>query len=228
MVNLPNLDFKKVYQSFRAPITELDCGQKCLVHNPHKIPFCCDLSYAVPAIYHEEWQYLKDNSDLWHILSDQEKQIGNVYQNNLPDELPENMLYLACLGVHHCQRDFRSLSCRQFPFFPYITEDFRFIGLAYEWEFGNYCWVISNLNQVSQPYRKEFIDTFDKLFNLWPEEMESYAIKSAEMRSVFINRNQRIPILHRNGKDYLLSPASERMQICSASKFRKFSPYLTS
>ena len=45
------------------------------------------------------------------------------------------MLLLACQGPAHCQRPFRALSCRQFPFFPYITADDRFIGLAYEWEF---------------------------------------------------------------------------------------------
>lgn len=227
-MNLPNIVFRSLYQIFSVPITNLDCGQECLVHNPHNIPFCCDLSYAVPAIYHEEWQYLKEKSDLWHVLSDQEKQIGKVLQNDLSEELPENMLYLACQGVQHCQRNYRSLSCRQFPFFPYITEDFRFIGLAYEWEFENLCWIISHLDQVSQTYRKEFVAVYDELFNLWPEEMESYAIKSAEMRSIFVNRKQRIPILHRNGKDYLISPANERMRISSATKYRKFFPYLTS
>lgn len=227
-MNLPNIVFRSLYQIFSVPITNLDCGQECLVHNPHNIPFCCDLSYAVPAIYHEEWQYLKEKSDLWHVLSDQESQIGKVLQNDLSEELPENMLYLACQGVQHCQRNYRSLSCRQFPFFPYITEDFRFIGLAYEWEFENLCWIISHLDQVSQTYRKEFVAVYDELFNLWPEEMESYAIKSAEMRSIFVNRKQRIPILHRNGKDYLISPANERMRISSATKYRKFFPYLTS
>lgn len=228
MANLPNIDFKKIYKTFSSPINNLDCGQKCSVHNPHNIPFCCDISYAVPAIYKKEWHYLKDNSDLWHVLTDEEKKIGNLFQGSIAEELPENMLFLACKGAPYCQRDFRSISCRQFPFFPYITEDFRFVGLAYEWEFENLCWVISHLNQVSNTYREEFIHTFDEIFNLWPEELESYAIKSEEMRSIFITKNQRIPILHRNGKDYLLSPANERMQIASATTFRKFPPYLTS
>ena len=85
--------------------------------------------------------------------------------------------------------------------------------MSYEWEFEHQCWIISNLDQVSSVYRFEFINTFDELFNQWPEEMESYAIKSEEMRSNFLQRGQRIPILHRNGKNYLLSPKNERLRL---------------
>jgi len=45
------------------------------------------------------------------------------------------MVLLACLGLSQCQHDFRALSCQQFPFFPYVSADYRFLGLAYEWEF---------------------------------------------------------------------------------------------
>jgi len=55
--------------------------------------------------------------------------------------------------------------------------------------------------------------------------MESYAIKSEEMRTAFIHERFRIPILHRNGKNYLLSPKSENIRIVSVEKFRKFNPY---
>ncbi|HSM24334.1 MAG TPA: hypothetical protein VK856_05675, partial [Anaerolineaceae bacterium] len=113
----------------------------------------------------------------------------------------------------------------QFPFFPYITNDFRFIGLAYDWEFENKCWVISHLDQVSDPYRQEFVMAFDEIFNFWPEEMESYVIKSEEMRAVFLQRNQRIPILHRNGNNFLLSPKDESIRISSPTRFRKHHPY---
>ena len=51
---------------------------------------------------------------------------------------------LACLGPAHCQRPFRAVSCRQFPFFPYISSSLRFIGLAHEWEFENTCWVMQS------------------------------------------------------------------------------------
>ncbi|HNS63759.1 MAG TPA: hypothetical protein PKN11_05005, partial [Anaerolineaceae bacterium] len=59
----------------------------------------------------------------------------------------------------------------------------------------------------------------------WLEEYESYAWLSEDMRAAFGSLHRRIPILHRNGSDYLLSPATERMERVPASQFRRFGPY---
>jgi hypothetical protein len=135
------------------------------------------------------------------------------------------MLLLACKGPAHCQREFRAVSCRQFPFFPYVTSDYRFIGLAYEWEFEPVCWVISNLGEVTETFRSEFVKVYDGLFATWQEEFESYAIRSEQMRAHFASLKRRIPILHRNGKYYLLSPESERLHRTSPDRLRRFGPY---
>ncbi len=225
MTDYPQLNFDKLYQSFHTPLSNLDCGKKCAPFNPNGIPFCCDICHAIPAAYESEWEYLKKNTDLWHVWKKEDCQSALDSQEINIDDLPGNMLLLACKGVQHCQRNYRAISCRQFPFFPYISQDFRFLGMAYEWEFENQCWVISHLEQISDAYRQEFVLTFDEIFNLWPEEMESYAIKSEEMRAVFKQKRRRIPILHRNGKNYLLSPGNESTRITTVTKFRKFIPY---
>jgi len=140
-------------------------------------------------------------------------------------DTPEHMCLLACLGPEHCQREYRAISCRQFPFFPYITSDDRFIGLAYHWDFEPYCWVISHLGEVTLKYRDEFISTYDALFAQLPEDYESYYFLSEDMREDFIRRRRRIPILHRNGGYYLLSPKSGRLEQADPKAFRKFGPY---
>lgn len=225
MTDYPKVNFQKLYQSFHAPISNLDCGQKCAPFNPNGIPFCCDICHAIPAAYESEWAYLKKSTDLWHVWKKEDCQSSLDSTEMNVDDLPGNMLLLTCKGVQHCQRNYRAISCRQFPFFPYVSEDFRFLGLAYEWEFESQCWVISHLEKVSDAYRQEFVQTFDEIFNLWPEEMESYAIKSEEMRAVFKQKRKRIPILHRNGKNYLLSPRDERVRIAVVTEYRKFNPY---
>lgn len=225
VIDYPQLNFNQLYRTFHSPISDLDCGQKCAHHHPHGIPFCCDICHAIPAAYDSEWEFLQKHTDLWHLWDKDDCKSQNGTQEEAIDDLPENMVLMACKGVQDCQRPYRAISCRQFPFFPYVTADFRFIGLAYEWEFENQCWVISHLDQVSDLYRQEFIQTFDEIFNLWPEEMESYAVKSEEMRAAFIQKRYRIPILHRNGKSYLLSPGNERLRIVSAENFRVFNPY---
>ncbi len=220
----PLANIRALYDSFNASVTALDCGQECSQHNPSGKPFCCDICHAVPAAYRQEWDYLHQNTDMWHTWRGDECPDGPHLQL-LQAEAPKEMVLLACLGPQACQRPFRALSCRQFPFFPYVTSDYRFVGLAYEWEFEPVCWVISNLEQVTEDYRREFIETHDRLFALEQEIFENYAYHSERMRAHFSRERRRLPLLHRNGGFYLVSPASERMARVSAEKLPKFSEY---
>jgi hypothetical protein len=61
------LDFQEIYERFDTPITSIDCGAMCAPHNPSGKPFCCDICQAVPAAYHQEWEFLRQHTNLWHI-----------------------------------------------------------------------------------------------------------------------------------------------------------------
>lgn len=221
----PRLDIRALYGRFNAPVTEFDCGQKCAPHNPSGKPFCCDICHAVPAAYKQEWDYLRRSTDLWKPWQGNECPADSTDPDELRAETPRHMLLLACKGPADCQRDFRALSCRQFPFFPYVTSDYRFIGLAYEWVFEPVCWVISNLGAVTDTFRHEFVRVYDDLFARWQAEFDSYAALSEQMREHFSAQKRRIPILHRNGGYYLLSPSSERLRRVSVDHFSRFGPY---
>jgi hypothetical protein len=220
----PLEDISKLYGRFNTSIAGLDCGRKCAPFNPSGKPFCCDICHAVPAVYHEEWNYLKKNTDLWHSWRGDECADSDEAAH-LQDEVPESMILLACKGPTHCQRSYRALSCRQFPFFPYVSSDYRFMGLAYEWEFEKQCWVISNLHKVAKSYRVQFIAIHDSLFAQRQDIFDNYAYHSERMRMRFMKERRRIPLLHRNGKDYLVSPKSGRMVHMDPNKFPRFSPY---
>jgi hypothetical protein len=222
----PLADVPSLYDGFNAPVAALDCGQKCAPHNPSGKPFCCDICHAVPAAYQEEWDYLQDNTNLWHEWRGDECESGGKEERSqLLAEMPENMILLVCLGPARCQRPFRALSCRQFPFFPYLTSDYRFLGLAYDWEFENTCWVISNLGMVTETYRQQFVETHDRLFAFSQDAFESYYVHSERMREYFANLHRRIPLLHRNGGFYLISPRSGRLARISAERLPKFGFY---
>lgn len=218
--HMPNL-----YRNFDTPVTAIDCGTMCARHNSNGKPFCCDICHAVPVAYQEEWKYLQQNTDLWHTWRGDECTTEPSDPANLLAEAPEYMLLLACKGPLECQRPLRAISCRQFPFFPYVTDDYRFIGLAYEWEFENTCWVISHLEAVTEAYRQEFVRFYDELFAYWQDEFDSYAALSEQMRAHFGKQKRRIPILHRNGGYYLLSPGRERLQRVPLERFRRFGLY---
>jgi len=221
----PRIDFRSLYDRFDLPLMELDCGAKCAPHNPRRIPFCCDICLAVPAAYRAEWEYLRESTGLWHEWQGNECLGSPDAPPEIDPSVPENMLLLACQGPDRCQREFRSLSCRQFPFFPYITAGGVFAGLAYDWHYEAACWVISNLGAVTDAYRQAFIRAYDELFNLWPDEMESYALLSEEAREYFAKLRRRFPLLHRSGSWYLVSPASGRMTRVQPERLRRFGPY---
>lgn len=220
-------EIRALYSAFDSPIAALDCGRKCAPHNPSGKPFCCDICHAVPAAYKSEWAYLNASTDLWHKWRGDEccTQDKEQQRERLEAETPRSMLLLACLGPDQCQRSFRALSCRQFPFFPYVTSDYRFLGLAYEWEFEEKCWVISNLAAVSAAYREQFVRTFDGLFALFQREFDAYAQRSRGMRDHFQELRRRIPLLHRDGGAYLISPRSERARRIEPSRLPRLGPY---
>jgi hypothetical protein len=99
------------------------------------------------------------------------------------------------------------------------------MGLAYEWEFEERCWVISNLHRVSNSYRVQFIAIHDALFAHQQESFENYAYHSERMRTRFMGKRRRIPLLHRNGKDYLVSPKNEHLARMDPIQFPRFGPY---
>ncbi len=219
-------NIRSLYDDFDAPITTLDCGQKCAPHNLSGKPFCCDICQAVPAAYQEEWGYLQAQTNLWHVWRGDECASSlQAERSQLLAETPDKMVLLACLGPVDCQRPFRALSCRQFPFFPYVTSDYCFLGLAYDWEFESTCWVISNLGAVTETYHQQFVETHDRLFAFSQEIFESYAVHSERMRAHFAALHRRLPLLHRNGNFYLLSPTSERLARVLPERLPKFGFY---
>jgi hypothetical protein len=208
----PPIDFHTLYGRFDAPVVPIDCGRMCAPQNPNGKPFCCDICHAVPAVYHPEWAYLSSHTDLWHIWRGDECTENPEDPALLLADTPEHMLLLACLGPQRCQRAYRALSCRQFPFTPYISSRLRFLGLTFDWEFESTCWVIRHLDQVTEAYRFEFIQTYEQLFAAWPGEWQGYIVQSEDIRAHYTVLKRRIPLLHRDGGLYQISPVSERMR----------------
>jgi hypothetical protein len=137
----------------------------------------------------------------------------------------QNQLLVACQGHSLCQRSYRSITCRSFPFFPYIDPDGSFLGLSYYYEYEDRCWVISNLCKVEPDYREQFIRTYEKLFEVMPGEKETFSYHSAVLRRVFGRKHRRIPLLHRNGFTYKLSPRTGKLRRVRVEDLPKFGPY---
>jgi hypothetical protein len=215
------LDFWHLYGNFDAPISAFDCGDRCSPYNERSVPFCCDTRHAVPTAYEPEWQFLLENTNLWHAY-----QSGNQeYTAELRRLLPDGQVLIECLGHRLCQRSYRSVVCRSFPFFPYITRQGEFVGLSYYWEYEDRCWVISNLHVITQEYRSQFLGAYEELFRKIPDELNNFRAYSTRMRRVFGRRNRAIPLLHRNGFCYKVAPGNGRMRRVESLSYPKFGMY---
>jgi len=214
-------DFAALYSRFQSPIAAFNCGEKCAPYNERGVPFCCDTHHAVPSAHQAEWEYLQANTDLWHPWQP-EVSLNSIH---LHSTLPDGQVLIECLGHRLCQRNFRSITCRSFPFFPYLTREGEFIGITYYWDYEDRCWVISNLSNVSQEYLAEFIQAYERLFQLVPAEIENFLYQSTLMRRRFGQMHRTIPLLHRNGDFYKITPSNGRMRRAYLEDLPKFGPY---
>jgi len=214
-------DYTGLYAGFNSPISQLDCGSKCAPYNENGIPFCCDTRHIIPSAYLDEWDFLKTHTDLWHLWESNQVEMANQIQQ----QVPPGQVLIECLGYASCQRNFRSITCRTFPFFPFITQKGEFIGISYYWEFEDRCWVISNLQVVKPEFIQEMIATMDVLFYRYPTEVEQYRYHSATMRRVFSRRGRQITIFGRDGNAYKTSPKTGFTRHIPIQKFPKFGVY---
>jgi hypothetical protein len=217
------MSFAGLYAQFQASITAFDCGAKCAPYNEYGVPFCCDTAHAVPTAYAAEWEYLQDNTDLWHIWAAED----GTETGRLQAEIPDGQVLIECLGYEHCQRDYRSITCRAFPFFPYISKEGDFLGLTYYWQYEDRCWIISNLQTVTSEYVTEFVAAYDQIFTEHPTEFENFRYNATIMRRVFGRRKRTIPLLHRNGQVYKVTPRTGRRRRVDSETLPKHEPYKT-
>ncbi len=222
-------EIKKLYQGLSTEMTLIDCGRKCAPYNVGGKPFCCDILHAIPTVFNEEWAYLQKNTDLWFPWEwdrgrDDRDEARREYEE-LKAETPDKMVLLECLGPDKCEREFRSFTCRQFPFFPYLNSKGKLLGISYYEEYEESCWVISNLEQVLPEYVFSFVRTFDTIFERIPDEKNNYEYHSLMMRKSYKKRRRAMPLLHRNGLSYKISPGNERMRKVPASRFSKIGVY---
>ncbi len=215
------LDFLTLYTRFQSPVTTSDCGDRCAPYNEMGVPFCCDLRHTVPAAYRAEWNLLRTSSNMWRRWKGRNRDETIRLRSETPDE----QVLISCLGHKGCQRQFRSIVCRAFPFYPYITNQGKFIGLTYYWEYEDRCWVINHLEAVTVKFVSEFIATFDDIFTHIPQEKENFRYHSSKMRRSFGAQHRAIPLFHRDGHFCLVTPNNGQARQASTRNLPRFGPY---
>lgn len=185
-------DYDRLLSNFAAPIASLDCGRFCAPLNNGE-PVCCTTSNAVPVLDRGEWNLLTARTDLWSRFKPKDAAGREVVR-----EAGRLCVAAECKGAAFCERDNRSLSCRAFPFAPYIDRDGVFSAISYYHGFADRCWVISNLHIATPRYLREFFIAYDRLFARDHEEWLAHKDNSIAMRRVHSRRRHRFAIVTRD------------------------------
>lgn len=212
--------YRKIYDILQAPVsTSVDCGYKCAPLNGGE-PICCSTDNAIPVVDKEEWTLLKRRTKMWKIFKP-----FDTASRKVVDEMSTNCRAIECNGARLCERDNRTLACRSFPFFPYMSKDGFIIGVSYYWGFEDQCWVISNLQSVDIPFVAEMVRAYEILFEEDEEEFETFMDNSADMRRVFSRWDRDIPVITPDGRYLKILPHGEGVARADVSEFGAFGPY---
>ena len=211
--------YRRVYEKFNAPVSRFDCGRKCAPHNGGT-PVCCDTEHAVPILDKGEFSLLTSRTDLWRRYKPTDASgravVADMHVENCAAE---------CKGAAHCERENRTMACRAFPFFPYITREREIVGLAYYWTFEDRCWVISHLEIVTPDFVRECLAAFETIFAEDPLEFDTNRDQSADMRRLFTRRNRVIPLVGRDGGYFVVEPRTHRIRPATPDEFPRHGPY---
>jgi hypothetical protein len=213
--------FAKLYHSFSTPITNIDCGEKCGPYNDYGIPVCCDIHQLVPSAFEAEWNYLESMTNLWR------KWEGSSTRDRkeLLKGLESGQVPLQCLGHQHCQRQFRTLTCRAFPFLPYLNKHGVLIGFTYYPEYQEQCWIISNLSLVTQEYKKEFQGCFQEIFELYPIMKVNYQNYSDYLLDLSNSHGLDLIYLDFNDRVFRVDPSADNPEEITYDDLQSFGPF---
>jgi len=217
--NLKPSDFESLYKNFNAPVSRFDCGQKCAPLNGGS-PVCWSTENAAPGVHRVEFDLLKSRTDLWSKFKPYDYATRQIVE-----ELTPECMAIHCKGARHCERDNRTIACRGFPFYPYITRQREFVGIGTYWVFEDRCWMMSNLEIVDAKFVEEFAATYEALFVKDPSEFKTYVEFSASARRVYSRWKREIPLLGRQGELLIVEPSSGEIRPGRRKDFPKAAPF---
>ncbi len=218
-----NLDFtfKELYQEFSLPLSGIDCGERCGPFNDYGVPVCCDIKLVVPSAFDLEWEYLQTETELWRLWQGS----ASIEQEELIRDVQPGQQLLQCLGYQSCQRSYRSITCRAFPFYPYLDKVGNLLGLAYYREFRDQCWIISNLSAVTAEYKGQFQRAFEKIFQRYPDTKGNFLRFSSYMREQVADAGESLILMDFAGRVFVVNPISEQVREISYHDLENYGPF---
>jgi hypothetical protein len=186
-------DIAYIYRNFDSTPVRFDCGKLCASKNDG-VPFCCDSGWLIPVMFREEFSYLRGRTNLWRRFQPKTK-----HEKDIVAETDECTVFGDCLGHERCDRRFRSVSCRMFPFEPYLDLEGNLLGLVYNYRLGKNCPLVDKPKLVSKKFISDQIKMWKYIFNKLPSERDVYRDQSIQVRRYLSGKKKPIIIFTPKG-----------------------------
>ena len=85
--------------------------------------------------------------------------------------------------------------------------------------------MINHLDVVTPEYVQEFVNAYDWVFKLIPGELENFRYHAIIMRRVFGRQKRTIPLLHRDGGAFIVTPKNGTLKPIDPARLPKYGPY---
>ncbi|UCE20472.1 MAG: hypothetical protein JSV84_09095 [Gemmatimonadota bacterium] len=186
-------DFEYIYRNYESTPVRFDCGKLCAPENGG-IPYCCDTGWLIPVMYKWEFSYLLKHTDLWVRFKPKTK-----HEKNIIEETDKNTVFGQCLGHKGCDRKYRSVSCRIFPFEPYLDLEGKFLGMVYSYRLGNKCPLVDKPKLVSKKFISDQTKMWTYIFERDSAERQVYREQSIQVRRYLSRKKKPIYIFTPEG-----------------------------
>jgi len=190
---LTEKDFEYIYRHYDSTPVRFDCGTLCAPKNDG-VPFCCDSGWLIPVMYEREFASLRERTDLWKRFRPKTN-----HEKKIVEETDKSSIFGTCLGHERCDRRFRSVSCRVFPFEPYLDLEGNLLGLVYNYRLGNKCPLVDRPKLISRKFVSDQLKMWKYIFEREPSERDVYRDESIQVRRYLSRKKKPIYIFTPRG-----------------------------
>ncbi len=186
---LTEKQLKRFYRLLSVRMTDFDCGSKCAPEN-NGVPYCCDREQVTPVLFRDEYRWHRKRGAFWKKMP-----IKTKKDKKLVEETCTYNVFSLCPGGESCRRTLRSLSCRMFPFEPFLDEGGTVTGLVYQDGENERCPLVGKPRRLyNQAYISNAIRVWQELVDTFPEEKEMYLRESRRRKRLATRKGKPLTI----------------------------------
>ena len=194
--NIKPKDWERIYKAFMLTAIKDDCGKLC-APDEDDIPICCNEERALPVLYKSEYDFVIKRTKMWKKLKPR-----TATEKKIVEETDDDNVYVRCRGHKACDRDYRGITCRIFPFYPYLNLDGELLGLCYNYAVDDDCWLVDKPEIVEREYIERTLEFWEFIFERMPEEKELFMEESTNLRRLKSRQKKQVIVMTPNGFYY--------------------------